>query len=115
METVIPERRLSEEPSVRKGFLGHMCFSGLYSRSALPPDLRQIKMAASDTTALQMDVQTRNTFVMAAVTPEERATAASFTLIPRNLASSLSPRLGGALFAAGFLTGLRYFEKLPTT
>jgi hypothetical protein len=51
METVIPKRRLSEEPSVCKGFLGYMCFSGLYSRSALSPDLRQIKMAAGDTTA----------------------------------------------------------------
>ena len=51
METVIPERRLLEEPSVRKGRVGYMRFSGLYSRSALPPDFRQIKMAAGDTTA----------------------------------------------------------------
>lgn len=50
----------------------------------------------------QMDVPTRSAFVMAAVTPEERAAAASFTLVPRSLASSLSPTLGGALFASGF-------------
>ncbi|QPK61646.1 MFS transporter [Methylomonas sp. LL1] len=50
----------------------------------------------------QMDVPTRSAFVMAAVTPEERTAAASFTLVPRSLASSLSPALGGALFAAGF-------------
>lgn len=50
----------------------------------------------------QMDVPTRTAFVMAAVTPEERTAAASFTLVPRSLASSLSPALGGAFFAAGF-------------
>lgn len=51
----------------------------------------------------QMDVPTRSAFVMAVVTPPERAAAASFTAVPRSLASALSPSLGGALFAAGFL------------
>jgi hypothetical protein len=37
------------------------------------------------------------------VTPAERAAAASFTAVPRSLAASLSPALGGALFAAGWL------------
>ena len=51
----------------------------------------------------QMDVPTRSAFVMAVVTPAERAAAASFTSVPRSLAASLSPSLGGALFAAGWL------------
>ena len=51
----------------------------------------------------QMDVPTRSAFVMAVVTPSERAAAASFTSVPRSLASALSPSLGGALFAAGWL------------
>ncbi len=51
----------------------------------------------------QMDVPTRSAFVMAVVTPAERAAAASFTSVPRSLASALSPSLGGALFAAGWL------------
>jgi MFS family permease len=51
----------------------------------------------------QMDVPTRSTFVMAVVTPAERAAAASFTAVPRSLAAALSPSLGGALFAAGWL------------
>ena len=51
----------------------------------------------------QMDVPTRSAYVMAVVTPPERAAAASFTAVPRSLASALSPALGGALFAAGFL------------
>ncbi|MDI6747521.1 MAG: MFS transporter [Rhodocyclaceae bacterium] len=51
----------------------------------------------------QMDVPTRSAFVMAVVTPPERAAAASFTTVPRSLAAALSPSLGGALFAAGWL------------
>lgn len=51
----------------------------------------------------QMDVPTRSAFVMAVVTPPERTAAASFTVVPRSLAAALSPALGGALFAAGWL------------
>jgi MFS family permease len=50
-----------------------------------------------------MDVPARGAFVMAVVTPGERAAAASFTAVPRSLASAISPTLGGALFAAGWL------------
>ena len=51
----------------------------------------------------QMDVPTRSAFVMAVVTPAERASAASFTAVPRSLAAAMSPSLGGAMFAAGWL------------
>lgn len=51
----------------------------------------------------QMDVPTRSAYVMAVVTPPERAAAASFTAVPRSLAAALSPTLGGALFAASYL------------
>lgn len=51
----------------------------------------------------QMDVPTRSAFVMAVVTPPERAAAASFTAVPRSLASAVSPSLGGAMFAVGWL------------
>ncbi len=51
----------------------------------------------------QMDVPTRSAFVMAVVTPPERTAAASFTAVPRSLAAALSPSLGGALLAAGWL------------
>ena len=51
----------------------------------------------------QMDVPTRSAFVMSVVTPAERAAAASFTSVPRSLASAISPTLGGAMFAAGWL------------
>lgn len=51
----------------------------------------------------QMDVPVRSAYVMAVVTPPERAAAASYTAVPRSLAAALSPSLGGALFAAGWL------------
>jgi MFS family permease len=53
----------------------------------------------------QMDVPTRTSYVMAVVTPAERAAAASFTAVPRSLASAISPAFAGALLASPF-TGL---------
>ena len=52
----------------------------------------------------QMDVPTRTAFVMAVVTPPERAAAASFTAVPRSLASAASPTLAGAMLAMGWLS-----------
>ena len=49
----------------------------------------------------QMDVPARSSYVMAVVTPPERTAAASFTSVPRSLASAVSPVLAGALFASG--------------
>jgi hypothetical protein len=49
----------------------------------------------------QMDVPARGAYVMSVVTPLERPAAASFTAVPRSLASALSPSLAGAMFAAG--------------
>ena len=53
----------------------------------------------------QMDVPTRTSYVMAVVTPAERAAAASFTAVPRSLASAISPAFAGVLLTAPF-TGL---------
>jgi predicted MFS family arabinose efflux permease len=51
----------------------------------------------------QMDVPTRNSYVMAVVPPAERAAAASVTAVPRSLASAASPLL------SGYLLGLSTF------
>jgi len=51
----------------------------------------------------QMDVPTRTSYVMAVVTPPERAAAASVTAVPRSLASSISPALSGALLSSPFI------------
>jgi len=51
----------------------------------------------------QMDVPTRSSYVMAVVTPAERAAAASVTSVPRTFAASASPAL------AGWMLGLSAF------
>ena len=51
----------------------------------------------------QMDVPTRNSYVMAIVTPEERPAAASITSVPRSLAAAVSP------FLSGYLLGISTF------
>jgi MFS family permease len=51
----------------------------------------------------QMDVPTRSSYVMAIVTPEERAAAAGITSVPRSLAAAASPVL------AGYLLGVSAF------
>jgi MFS family permease len=48
----------------------------------------------------QMDVPTRTSYVMAVVTPGERAAAASVTTVPRSLAMAISPLMAGALLSA---------------
>jgi MFS family permease len=50
-----------------------------------------------------MDVPTRTSYVMAIVTPGERTAAASFTAVPRSLASALGPALTGAMMATSFI------------
>jgi MFS family permease len=71
--------------------------------AALVPDLHTALALLLVRSALsQMDVPTRSSYVMAVVTPQERAAAASVTSVPRGLASAASPALAGALFAAGY-------------
>ena len=47
----------------------------------------------------QMDVPTRSSYVMAVVTPPERAAAAAITSVPRSLASAISPTISGYLIS----------------
>jgi MFS family permease len=71
--------------------------------AALAPDLELALALLLVRAALsQMDVPTRSSYVMAVVTPPERAAAASVTTVPRSLAAAASPAMAGALFAAGF-------------
>jgi MFS family permease len=47
----------------------------------------------------QMDVPARTSYVMAVVSPPERAAAASVTAVPRSIAAALSPGIAGYLLA----------------
>ena len=81
----------------------HMPSSILLILAALAPSLPLVLSLLLLRFALsQMDVPARSSYVMAVVTPAERAAAASVTSVPRSLAAALSPALSGALIAATF-------------
>jgi len=93
----------------RFGLVNTMVFTHIPSSVALVA----IPFAASASAAValllvrsalsQMDVPTRSSYVMAVVTPAERAAAASVTAVPRSLAAAGSPLL------TGYLLGLSAF------
>ncbi|HUX40208.1 MAG TPA: MFS transporter [Rectinemataceae bacterium] len=56
----------------------------------------------------QMDVPTRQSYTMAAVTPEERSAAAGVTGIARTAGASISPSLSGLLVAGAATAGLPF-------
>ncbi len=92
----------------RIGLVNTMVFTHIPSSicliaAAFAPNLTVVLALLLVRSALsQMDVPTRTSYVMAVVTPAERAAAASVTAVPRSLASSISPALAGALFGPAF-------------
>jgi len=94
----------------RIGLLNTMVFTHLPANvclvlAALSPNLPIALGLLTIRSALSsMDVPTRTAYVMAVVTPAERAAAASFTAVPRSLAAAISPTISGALFAAGWIS-----------
>ncbi len=94
--------------SRRIGLVNTMVFTHMPSSlcliaAALVPNLDVVLVLLLVRAALsQMDVPTRSSYVMAVVTPAERPAAASFTSVPRSLASAASPAIAGALFAGGY-------------
>ncbi len=93
----------------RIGLVNTMVFTHLPSSVLLiivpfVPDLGWVIALLLVRSALsQMDVPTRSSYVMAIVSPGERAAAASVTSVPRSLASSISPLI------AGYLLGVSSF------
>ena len=93
----------------RIGLLNTMVFTHIPANiclivAALAPSLHwSLALLLVRSLLSQMDVPTRTAFVMAVVTPAERTGAASFTAVPRSLASAASPALSGAMFTAGWL------------
>ena len=94
--------------SRRIGLINTMVFTHIPSSLALifaafAPSLSiTLALLLARAALSQMDVPTRSSYVMAVVTPQERAAAASLTSVPRSLAASASPALAGALFAASW-------------
>ncbi len=93
----------------RIGLVNTMVFTHLPSSVLLilvpfVPDLTWVIVLLLVRSALsQMDVPTRSSYVMAVVSPAERAAAASITSVPRSLASAISP------LVAGYLLGVSTF------
>ncbi len=91
--------------SARIGLINTMVFTHI------PANLSLIALPFADSLPLaivlllirgalsQMDVPTRTSYVMAVVTPAERPAAASFTAIPRSLASAIGPLLAGYMLS----------------
>lgn len=57
----------------------------------------------------QMDVPTRQSYIMAVVAPDERSAAAGVTTIARSLGASLSPTLSGIFIANPVSLGLPFY------
>ena len=57
----------------------------------------------------QMDVPTRQSYVMAVVTPEERAAAGGVTGVARTIGAAISPLFVGLMFARPSLINLPFF------
>ena len=93
----------------RFGLLNTMVFTHIPARlfliaAAFAPSLPlALSLLLARSALSQMDAPARNAFVMAVVTPQERVAAASFTAVPKSLASAAGPTLGGALMASGWL------------
>jgi len=91
--------------SERIGLINTMVFTHLPSNIFLilvpfAPNLpTAIGLLLARNALSQMDVPTRTSYVMAVVTPAERPAAASVTAVPRSLAASVSPILGGYLLS----------------
>jgi len=94
--------------SKRVGLINTMVFTHIPSSlcliaAAFAPNLMVALILLLVRSALsQMDVPTRTSYVMSVVTPQEQAAAASFTAVPRTLASSISPAFAGVLLAGSF-------------
>lgn len=100
--------QLAAGPLARRiGMINTMVFTHIPSSlcligAALAPSLGlTLALLLARSLLSQMDVPARSAFVMSVVTPAERPAAASFTAVPRSLASAASPSLTGAMFAAG--------------
>jgi MFS family permease len=97
--------QLASAPLARRiGLINTMVFTHIPANlcavaAAFAPDAG-IALALLSVRALlsSMDVPARTSYVMAVVTPAERAAAAGITNVPRSLASAASPSLAGLLY-----------------
>jgi len=92
--------------AARVGYIRTMVFTHLPANAfliaaGLSTDVRvAVAMLLARAALSSMDVPARQAYVMAVVSPEERAAASSLTNVPRSLAAAVPPLFTGALLAA---------------
>ena len=103
--------QLAAAPLARRiGLLNTMVFTHIPSSlcliaAAFMPTLPLALLMLLLRSALsQLDVPTRSAYVMAVVTPAERAAAASLAAVPRSLAAAIAPTIASGLIGLGWLT-----------
>ncbi|HHO8076224.1 TPA: MFS transporter [Pseudomonas aeruginosa] len=102
--------QLAAAPLARRiGLLNTMVFTHIPSSlfliaAAFMPSLPPLFMLLMRSALSQLDVPTRSAYIMAVVTPPERAAAASLTAVPRSLASAIAPTVASGLIGLGLLT-----------
>jgi len=93
----------------RVGYVRTMVFTHLPANAfliaaGLATDVRvAVAMLLARAALSSMDVPARQAYVMAVVSPAERAAASSLTNVPRSLAAAVPPLFTGALLAASSL------------
>ncbi len=93
----------------RIGLVNTMVFThipasvGLIGAAFAPGEFLAMTLLLARALVSSMDVPARSAFVMSVVQPAERAAAASFTAVPRSLATAASPVLAGWLLETGWM------------
>jgi MFS family permease len=75
----------------------------------MPTELLAIAVLCVRFSISQMDVPTRNSFVMAVVDPDERSAAGGVTNIVRSIGASTAPYLAGLLYERPALRNVPFF------
>jgi len=106
---------LASRLASRFGLVRTMVFTHLPSNILLilvplmPTEGLAIAMLLLRFSISQMDVPTRQSYVMAVVRPEERSAAAGITGVARTIGASMAPWLAGMMFARPSLISLPFY------
>jgi MFS family permease len=106
---------LAARVAARIGLINTMVFTHLPSNVLLmlvpfmPSQTLAIATLLLRFSISQMDVPTRQSYVMAVVSPDERSAAAGVTSVARSVGAAASPSLAGLLLGSASLAGAPFF------
>jgi len=105
---------LAARLAARIGLINTMVFTHLPSNvlimlvPLMPTQALAITVLLSRFSISQMDVPTRQSYVMAVVDPDERSAAAGVTSVARSVGAAAAPGVAGVLLGSAALTGLPF-------